>query len=171
MRQLTDAEINVVRECKDWGGFSAYLQTMWLMYPVLTRRIIKGNFPEKEELAKIIDKMRGHKRSFDYCYFGKLPDASINPLSVEQEAWRLLSPLIEGFTNDFENYLVGYLPQKVQARKLLAYVEKWWDLLNKWNIISRSYRCKLEKMWDELEEREEETKRLIQELTSSPCEA
>jgi hypothetical protein len=83
---------------------------------------------------------------------------------VEQEAWKLLSPHVKGYVNEFGIYISGYSPQTAEQKPLLTHVNTGWNLLQQWNMISQSYKAKYEQVWDKVEERETTLRGLIQEL-------
>jgi hypothetical protein len=52
------------------------------------------------------------------------------------------------------------------GEQLLAHIDCGWNLLQQWNTISKSYKAKYHRVWDRVAETEEDTKQLIQELSS-----
>lgn len=86
--------------------------------------------------------MASERTEFDHCYLSSLPKERVNPLKTEQEAWVLLSPIIEQYLSDFDISSIVVLAQALKQRQLLGWVAKGMDLLGKWNIISDSYRAK-----------------------------
>lgn len=160
---LNELEQEIIKNHKRLQ-FGAYLQWTWFEYPELQEQISRREYPEQTKLIDTNKIMAQHKAMFDYCYFHSLPQAEVNPLQVEQDAWELLSPEIKQHLDEFENYIKGYSPQNVDKEQLLAYVNNSWVLMQKWNIISNSYKAKYEKRWDIIEEKEQAARKLIQEL-------
>lgn len=162
---LSELELEVVNKHKEWG-FGAYLQWAWMEYPSLQREIQRGEYAEKDRLKYLVERMGDKKIRFDFCYLHSLPQEEVNPLQVEQEAWKLLSPKVKQHLDEFGNYIEGYSPQNVNQGQLLTHVDCGWNLLQQWNIISKSYKAKYGQAWDKVAEREKATRQLIQELSS-----
>jgi hypothetical protein len=162
---LSKLELEVVNKHKEWG-FGAYLQWVWMEYPPLQREIQRGEYPEQDRLKHLVDRMGQQKTGFDFCYLHSLPHEEVNPLKVEQEAWKLLSPKVKQHLDKFGTYIEGYSPQNVEQGQLLTHVDCGWNLLQHWNTISKSYKAKYEQVGDKVAEREEATRQLIQELSS-----
>ncbi len=162
---LSELEQEVVDSHKE-GYFGAYIQGSWFEYSELQEQIVSGEYPESSRLQEANKKMSGWKKGFDITYLHSLPRAEINPLQVEQEAWKLLSPNIKQYLNEFGTYLEGYSPQNADREQLLVHVNWGWNLLQQWNTISNSYKAKYDKNWSSIPEREEATRQLIQELSS-----
>lgn len=117
------------------------------------------------ELEEAHKNMYRHMTAFNYYYCIKLPDEPVNPVKVEQEAWKLLMPRIEQHLKRFKNYIENYYnPEEVDRDQLLAHILNGWELLQDWNLISKSYKAKLERNWDFVEERENTTRQLIDRL-------
>ena len=165
MIMLTELEYEVVRSC-EIDNFCAYLQWTQLEYPSLIRDVERKCYPQQTMLKHCIERMIDERNSFDYCYFSRLRDEKVNPLQTEQAAWRLLSPLVRAHTDGFGGYLAGYSPASAEKDPLLAHLNDGLGLVEDWNVISRSYGAKLEKMWDQLEAREQAAKDLIERLSS-----
>jgi hypothetical protein len=162
--QLNEQELEVVRKCKEWG-FGAYLQGAWFQYPGLVRKIEEGNYPSQNELIKLNQKMEQRRLSFDDIYLDLLPREELNPLEIEQQAWKLLSPFIRQHTDIFSKFLETYYSNGTQREQILTPINNWWNLLQDWNILSNSYKAKLEKMWDEVESREQQIRDLTKRLS------
>ena len=170
---LSESEQEIVRNHKEWG-FGAYLQWAWIEYPDLQEEIGKGKYPEKERLRYANKRMNDRKLGFDFCYSHSLSRAETNPLKVETEAWELLSPVVGQYISEFWNYIEGYSPEAAEPWHLLAHVNYGWDLLQKWNTISNSYKAKYgtclgpaeKEEWDNVLEREQNARELILELHS-----
>jgi len=172
---LNQLECEVVKNHKV-HGFAAYLQGAWFEFPKLESNISKRNYPIKKDITEILDRMEGRQISFDVEYAG-LSREAINPLKIEQEAWKLLSPKVSTYLEKFRQFLNSYSPEKVNDRsrgELLALTQEGWNLLQKWNIISKSYSPKYEIAiygqtgWTErdIQEREETVNVLVQNLSS-----
>lgn len=164
---LSELELKVVREHKIWG-FGAYLQTAWFLYPELPEKVSRGEYPKQEELKHANERMNQQRANFNFCYLVSLPHAEANPLLLEQDAWRLLSPKVKQHVDKFAIYIGGYSPEQANREQLLAHTSRAWDLLQSWNTISKSYKAKLEQNWEMLTSREEAVKVLIRELSSPP---
>ena len=162
---LSKLEQEVVDNHKEWS-FGAYLQWAWLEYLPLQEEIQRGEYPEQDRLKFLVKRMDDKKFGFDICYLHSLPYDGVNPLRVEQEAWKLLSPNVKQHLDKFGTYIKGYSTQNVDSEQLLAHVNCGWDLLQQWNTISNSHKAKYEKDWSKIPEREEATRKLIQELSS-----
>lgn len=162
MRQLTDEEHLVIKKLFD-DRCGAFLQYAWIVCPKFVKRVSSGVRPLKTDLVDFVEMAEPHFRSFWFYYLFELPRASVNPVPLEQKAWQLLMPKVRKVLNEFEEILNAY--ESCDKDILLRSLKGLWDLIQKWNIISRSFKCKLEKMWDELEEREKEVEKLIEELS------
>jgi hypothetical protein len=172
---LSELEQKVVDEHKE-GGFGAFLSVMWNIYPPpehygLRRDISQGKFPEQNRLTYANDYMTKWRQNFDICYLFSLPAAPVNPLQVEQEAWRLLSPRVKQHTDEFGEYILSYSPQTSEKEPLITHISNGWDILQKWNVISESYKAKYESYKAKygmsrstIEETETAAKALIEEL-------
>lgn len=144
------------KEC----GFGAYLQGAWSTYPVLQKEIGEGRYPTKELLIEVWEKMDHKKIGFDCRYLFE----EVGPLRVEQETWRLLSPLVQKHLDKFGAYIADYQPSSAEKEVLLGHINEGWGLLQLWNLVSESYKAKLSRKWQNVPEREEALKVLIQEL-------
>ncbi len=167
MKQLNDSEWQIVVICRS-HSFAAYLQAAWLHYPKIIRNIAVSIYPTKEELEKVNEKMWLKWGSFEHIYGWLLAEKIgivSHPLQIEQQAWKLLSPLVRKHCEEFKNFLQSYSPETANADQLLIYINSWWDLLQKWNIISKSYGSKYNKDWKYIESTEEEVRGLIAELS------
>ncbi len=160
---LTEREQEIINKSKEWG-FAAYLQWAWLEYPSLQEEISKKRFPARKRLKYLNAWMNSERIEFDICYLVALPQKEINPLQIEQEAWRLLSPFAELHVNEFGIYIAGYSRKTAEQQPLLTHVNLGWGLLQQWNLISFSFRAKYKKYWDLVEEKEAAVRDLIQEL-------
>jgi len=138
---LSDLELEIVKNHKEWE-FGAYLQWAWMEYPNLRMEIAGNEYPEQERLRHLNKRMNGKRLDFDCCYFLSLPLAEANPLQVEQEAWKLLSPKVKQHVNEFGDYIEAYSPKAAKQEQLLAHVDVGWDLLQKWNVIGQSFGAK-----------------------------
>lgn len=135
---LSDRELDVARRHKE-PGFGAYLAWAWLEYPYLQADIKAGKPVKPGRLSYANKRMAGKKFDFDFCYLESLPQEEVNPLQVEQDAWRLLSPLVASYIESFDQYIQGYHPEIADTNQLLAYVTTGFELLKKWNIISKLF--------------------------------
>jgi len=161
---LSEQELKIVRNCKQWG-FGAYLAWAWAVYPKLSRDINKEKYPDKKELVQINERMDQKRIAFDETYLHLLPRESVNPLQVEQEAWKLLSSLVKSQVDSFGKYIESYQPSTVISDQLLTQINNGWSLLQDWHIISRSYGAKLEEVWDEVKADEQKVRDLITRLS------
>lgn len=165
MKELTAQEQDIVHRYKE-QQFGAFLQWVWLFYPEFAE---KGERPSNENLGKILERLREVIWGFNFCYFHRLPRETVNPLLVEQEAWRKLSPLIKQHADK----LGALLPRLVSGEgnlegDLLAEIKHGWELFQKWNVISNSFRTKHDSNWNLVEEREEAVRNLVFEEESIP---
>lgn len=163
---LAEREQDIVNKSKEWG-FGAYLQWAWFEYPSLQNEIGEGKLPAQERLSVVNKRMDCERKGFDVCYLLALPHEAVNPLQVETEAWRLLSPHVKGHINEFGIYISDYSPQTAEQEPLLAHVNKGWNLLQQWNVVSQSYKAKYEQSWNKVAERENALRELIQKLQQS----
>ena len=161
MRQLSKEEFDLVCKCKDWG-FGAFLQCCYFIPDIWRIKISKKSFG-KDILQSLADAITRRKENFDFIYFEVLAHSLINPLIAEQKAWRLLSPMVEFFLEDFKIFIDAY-SSKEDFDNLWRKVDTFQGLLQKWNIISNYYKAKYCKDWEKIEEREELVKKLIEEL-------
>ncbi|MEK6910746.1 MAG: hypothetical protein AABW82_03155 [Nanoarchaeota archaeon] len=162
---LTELESEVVASCKD-HGFAAYLQCAWFEYPRMKGKIARPEFPKKPELTKWTRDMGMHKTLFDIYYLHKLK-TGLNPLKVEQQCWELLSPRVENHLTVFNGYLDSYNAKNAKADELLPHLDLSWDLLQKWNVISNSYKAKYCMVWSGVKKEEKKVRSLIAVLSSS----
>jgi len=163
-KQLTAEELQTVKECKIWG-FAAFLQMAFIVCPELKRKMILLAMPSKQELQLIFNRTKRRKEDFDFVYFCLLMHTKNNPLQVEQKAWELLTVLVQKFLDDFALFINKYSPQQNHKNELAAHLDVWYDLIQKWNIISNCYKRKLDKMWDAVEEEEKKVEKLIQSIS------
>ena len=117
---LTEQEQYIVDRSKVWY-FGAFLQACWFQYPDLLKEIGAGDFPETETLQSLNEKMTDARIDFDFIYLIDLPEREINPLKTEQEAWKLLSPLIKKHEKKFGDYIENYSLQNVDQEQLLTH--------------------------------------------------
>ncbi len=164
---LTEQEQYIVDISKVWR-FGSYLQGCDIIHSEMWRQIGKGNYPDINDLTSINEEMKKYSLSFDVGYLDVLPRKEINPLKVEQKAWELLSPLVRDHTEAFDIFLKNYSTQGVDEEQLRLHLNKWWNLLQKWNVISDSYGAKYGQSWDAVGKEEEAVKKLIQELQQTP---
>ena len=160
---LTEREQEIVDEM-DASRFGAYLQWAWIEYPSLQEEINERKYPEQKRLKVVSTRMNSHRIEFDTCYLFALPEKEVNPLQIEQEAWRLLSPYIRQHVDEFGVYIISYSPQTAEQQQLLTYVNTGWNLLQQWKIISQSFKTKEQQSWAVVGEREAAVRDLIQEL-------
>ncbi len=167
---LNERETLIVRKCRG-SSFSTYLTWAYLEYPFLLDEIGKGDYPQ-QKMRYANRRMTIQKTEFDNLYLHLLPELSPtpeqNPLRLEQEAWGLLSPVVQQHTDDFGRYLDAYSPANARKQELLGHVNQGWTLIQDWNIISWSYKTKEQGLWDELETREQAARGLIQRLSMNP---
>ena len=128
---------------------------------------LAGQNLKKVDLEDINRRMNKFYIAFWYRYEYQLPRISMDVLVLERTAWKLLSVRIKRHIDNFGEYIKTYSPEDCNRDELLAHLENWWSLLQIWNTISRSYKCKLEEMQDELEERENDLRKLIEQLSQS----
>jgi hypothetical protein len=160
---LTTLEHKVVDDLKILH-FGAHLQYQYICYSSLIERLIgvrtKEKLDSKEELLEMIDILKDMMQEFDYCYFYMLPRQKVNPLIIEQESWKLLSPKIKQYLNNFKDYVQKYSFENIDKEKLLFHINTGWKLIQQWNLISDSYKVKHQKSWNFISEREEALKEL-----------
>jgi len=175
---LNKLELEIVKVCKV-HGFAAYLQRAWADFPTLERDAASRIYPETQHIQKVLGRMERGITEFDFAYFVQLPQEATNPLQGEQEAWKLLSPILKDYLTRFKQFVSSYSSDKVSdesRQQLLGLVQEGWQLLQKWDTISKAYNPKYEFAiynrtgWTEkgLQEREEAVKVLICELSSPP---
>jgi hypothetical protein len=170
---LSKSELEVVPRLKV-HGFGIYLQSAWFEYHPLRRDVARGILPARARLGELTSKMGEMKNEFDQQYFIHLPKEIANPLKIEQEAWRLLSPRIRQHLQDFSAYVGGYSAENASCEQLLPHIDLGWSLLQKWDVISKSYSPKYEIAiypktgWSEndIQQREEAVRVLIRELSA-----
>ena len=160
---LSEREQSIVNQNKEWG-FGAYLQWAWFEYPSLQEEIAAGQYPSRERLNNGNKRMDRERKGFDVCYLLELPHEEINPLKVETDAWGLLSPRVRRHVDEFGGYIANYSPRTAEQQPLLTQVGVSWDLLQKWNVVSQSYKAKYEQNWDRVAEREDAVRKLIHQL-------
>jgi len=161
---LTPQELEVVRECKELG-FGSYLSSAFLEYPRMIRQLQAEKYPSKRVLDNMNDRMDDKRFAFDLHYLIGLARMSVNPLQVEQEAWRLLSPLVKAQVVSFGEYVKSYSPTTATQEPLLTHVNNGWTLIQYWNTISNCYKTKLDEVFEEILGREEEVRGLIRILS------
>lgn len=164
---LNELQQGVVNKCYEikFGGF---LFGALMEYSSLQKEIKKRQYPGQSRLISVNEGMNLGRKGFDVRYFLILPHEEVNPLQVEQEAWKLLSPHVKEYVRDFGIYVEGYSPlAQVDQQQLLTYIDKGLNLLQQWNIISRSYKAKYFRLWEEVGGREDVVRKLIQELQAS----
>lgn len=61
----------------------------------------------------------------------------------------------------------SYDPRIARADELNPHLDLSWDLLQKWNVISDSYRSKYHSRWDLVRDNEEKVRSLIAVLSTS----
>lgn len=94
--------------------------------------------------------MEFRKRQCDNAYLKYLPQAPVNPLKREQKQWEQLSPSIDDFLANFKGFIEQYSPASVNEtirKQLLSFIDEWWNLLQKWNDISDSYKPKVNQLY------------------------
>jgi len=172
---LTPLELRVVEEHKIWG-FASYLQRAFIDFSRLEKFDLHGEFLPREEISVILYKMRARRTKFDAEYSGPELEG-VNPLQVEQAAWRLLSPRVLDYAKRLDQFTISYSPLKVTEEvkaKFLGLVQEGQDLLQQWSRISDSYGPKYDMalygVSDSLaqmaREKEEDVKKLIGELST-----
>lgn len=165
---LTEKELKVVDD-NYIMGFGNFIQQRYSAIDCIHIHIPKNIYPERERFEEKISEFCTRRGEFDNCYLISLPLAEVNPLQLEGEAWKLLSPLVGQHLDEFGNYVETYTPENLerkQLQQLLAHTDRELDLLQKWKIISQSFSAKWQRCWKYVPEREEATRMLIQELSS-----
>jgi hypothetical protein len=148
-------------------GFGAYLQWAFSEYPDLRETIVTGKYPDQPRLRECHKEMNRKRVHFDLYYSADhLPSVDANPLRLEQDAWKLLSPKVKQHLVEFDGFIEDYSPQNADGEQLLAHVDCGWDLLQDWNVISQSYKAKRERVWDKVAEREDKIMELIRKLST-----
>lgn len=115
------------------------------------------------------------RSEFDIAYDSSSM-AVVNPLQVEQEAWKLLSPRVAGYLERFGHVIGSCSPDEITEElreQFLGLVKEGWDLLQKWNTISKAYNSKYEmaiygvtdELCGDVDEREEAVRSLIRDLS------
>jgi len=149
MKGLTREELQVVLK-HHCDGFAACLQAYIADYPVTMDEIQRGRYPSREELAEMNNRIRAQQEGFDWHYFQSLPCYAVNPLRVEQEAWRVLSPHIKDYVDMVDRFLAGYSPGSIDQQttgQLLSLINNGWLLIQDWNVISNSFKAKKDRRW------------------------
>lgn len=161
---VEDERKRIITESKLWG-FANHLNDAWWIYEECEILLQHGSFPSKNTLTYLCENTDHDVKDFDTIYFSFLPIQPVNPLPVETEAWKLLSPQIRQFVTAFGTYLNTYAQESAVSEQLQAHLIIGKDLLEKWNIISDSWKAKYEGEWDTKVPREEESvKELIEQL-------
>ena len=67
------------------------------------------------------------------------------PLLPECSAWKKLSPYIEDYVDRFKEIKNNYIKDVIDSRiETTGYINNGFGLLQKWNLISKSYNLKYE---------------------------
>ncbi|MBW2970545.1 hypothetical protein KY320_00120 [Candidatus Woesearchaeota archaeon] len=100
-----------------------------------------------------------------------MQEAAVNPLKIEQQGWKLLSPAIGEYLDQIEVYLESYPPNEFsEATKndFLGYINRGRKLLDKWQIICNSYKAKYQREGEQnIIQAEANVQFLIQELATN----
>jgi len=175
--KLSKLECEVVRR-NAIHGVGAYLQWAWICFPKLKKNVLSRDYPTKEHITQVLDRMDKFRVEFDISY-NNLSRETTNPLQAEQEAWELLSPKVAGYLTRFKQFTDSYSPDETNGKSIeqfLGLMKEGWDLLRKWNTISKSNKPKYEMSvykdvteWDgnDIQQREKAVRELISELSGS----
>ncbi|MDD3897091.1 MAG: hypothetical protein PHU04_04650 [Candidatus Peribacteraceae bacterium] len=162
---LTEAEQQIVDENKVWG-FGAYMQCAFFDYEYWNKAHKENQLPGNDLLQKIFDGMERMKSAFDITYLVGNTDLRI--LTSEKEAWSLLSDRIGNFLERLKDFLEqsNDEPQDQSVLSKQLYSE-FWELLQKWNVISNAYKKKYERCYDDIPHAEENLRALIDRLRTA----
>lgn len=161
---FTELERQVI-EAHKIHNFGAYLQHSYFVYPAMQEEVVEGVLPQRLRLEEMHVDMNQNRIEFNETYLYSLPLQPANPLVVEQQAWRLLSPRVRNHTDEFGDYIKGYSPETAQYEQLLGQLNTGWGLILKWNVISQSFKGKqYGGVENVLAEREQAVRDLIEEL-------
>ncbi len=162
---LSELELEVVDSCKIWYC-AGFLSWAYIEYSTSIEGLKKGEYPDLSRLLHMHSRMSLWVYDFDSAYSDLLL-APVNPLELEQRAWNLLSHRLHTHVDEFGSYMDS--PQSCD--KLLEHLTTGWELLQKWNLISESYKAKHEQIWKRVPETEEALKDLIEELGFCHCDS
>ncbi|MBI2108504.1 hypothetical protein HYT54_05235 [Candidatus Woesearchaeota archaeon] len=144
-------ELEVIGKSKVPIG--AYLHNAFSVHYSLQNKLSRDEPIQKEYLQNLAERMRKKKELFDIAYLVNLPQESVNPLETEQRAWQELSPRIGCFLDEFDRFIGTYDEAHTNGeivRQIKAQIAKWWELIQNWNEISKSYYPKLEEYYESL---------------------
>jgi hypothetical protein len=179
---LSELELKVVRDHKV-HDFKSEMSYLWMSYEDHKTTLTEDNLPDDEDIKKFYDIIETYRFEFDETY-RNLQEAKVNPLKIEQEAWELLSERIKQYQIDHKEFIenahsIDNTPENRQ--KLSDYLDGAFELLKKWEIISKSYAGKYdiaiyrgkpnfehmtdEKWMEDIPEREQRVEGLIEELS------
>jgi hypothetical protein len=147
-----------------------------MIYPLVLEDVSEKGYASSKELnvlKELNEKMDNYRMGFNITYNIELPRSKINPLKTEQKAWELLSPLIKNHLDTCKEYIKTNSSKterdKDRSDKIIEIINTGYDLVKKWNIISKSYASKLSKNSDEeIIKTENNLKELITTLSSKP---
>jgi hypothetical protein len=155
----------IVDKCNQLG-FADILRWAQNEYSYFAHELDSGGYLPTKRLMFVNSKINERRVDFDSCYFEFLPLEKTNPLKFETQAWELLSPQIEKYVSNFDDYLRKHHENNNNHvhTGLIPYVKNGEDLLKKWKVISESYKTKYREEWNLVEEKENEIKELIREM-------
>jgi hypothetical protein len=149
---LSELELKVIDDCQGMS-VGAFFELAYLCFPNELANSGSGETPHIANLRRLMRRMRMHATQFDTIYFYELPRAPVNPLRVEQEAWALLSPQLHRYQSELSVLLDNYDRYGVIA-DLPGCLQRGWELVQKWSLISDSYKAKESKKYDQIPARE-----------------
>lgn len=158
--------MQVIQELRVWGfgNFMFFWQGGAGEYSNLLKIIEEGSFPKKERITSLAERISDKMAEFDYKYLTSLPLQPVNPLRLEQNAWRLLTFQIKEYLEGFMTYSRTYSPDNANKETLVGYLNKADALLKQWDVIGHSFSAKYDKLWDKIDEKEDAVRKLIVEL-------
>jgi len=154
--------------------FGEYLQNAYMIYPLILEDISEKGYASTKELniiKEINERTNNYRMEFNITYNIELSRSKINPLKIEQQAWQLLSPLIQNYLDMCESYIKNNSSKteknKDRSDRITEIIKTGHDLIKKWDIISKSYKSKyLRNSNEEIIKTENNLKELITTLNS-----
>ena len=147
---LNDLQLKVVKDLKI-QGFTGGMTKILYLYGFQKNLIDRGKLPNSEPVRDCYKTADTQKSLLDKMYFEDLPNATVNPVKFEQEAWRLLSKKVKNHQDEFNNYILNYNRDNSgeDGVRLSNYLVGIYDLMfTKLLVISKSYGAKYDLVLD-----------------------
>ncbi|MFA6305918.1 MAG: hypothetical protein WC651_04325 [Candidatus Gracilibacteria bacterium] len=164
---LDEAARKEIEETRAFQG-GASLQCAYFDYEHYTEGLSFGMAPPSSALRSTHSRMRENCMHFDSKYCEQLGAKPLTVLAPEQETWTCLSPLVHDFLGRFKIFIDGYDSEQNEESKkttLKTLLNEYWDLIQKWNVISQSYKAKeFFKSDEQVAEREQAIRALIESI-------